>query len=167
MFSCLGGHTFTGLRTFPAGSDAFVHALKATTVLRTLATHRGAGSTDFHMKRRTSHEKLRACLADFRAQEHQSEVIRRDVLAAHFEAMSGRHREAHAMTSDTVFKAVGNFRGWSIHGLSVFYKSPPGTDAAGLFQTTALLFRRDSRFTRVSPQMIFHRIDPKQLEITA
>ena len=69
---------------------------------------RGTNATSFLMQIRVAYEELGAGLANFRAKQHQPQVLGCDTLASHFKTM-GSHGKTRALTVQTVFQTLLHF----------------------------------------------------------
>jgi len=98
-------HLAAGLRTLLAGCDAFVHSADFFATLSTCQTNLGAHAAHLRAKRRASKLKIGRRLANFRAADHQSVVVRLDVLATCFKAMVQSGLQADAMALHAGFEA--------------------------------------------------------------
>jgi hypothetical protein len=69
---------------------------------------RGTNATSFLVQIRVAYEELGAGLANFRAKQHQPQVLGCDTLASHFKTM-GSHGKTRALTVQTVFQTLLHF----------------------------------------------------------
>jgi hypothetical protein len=80
-------HFFAGFCAGPACVNAFIHISDALAVIRAIGADRGTNATGFLVQIRAAYEELGAGLANFRAKQHQPQVIGCHVLASHFKTM--------------------------------------------------------------------------------
>ena len=100
--------------------------------------------------------KIGGQLADRDAIHHQPEMLRPDMIAAHFEAFGHRRRKADRMAAQALLYAVAGFLGELIHRKTLGCGGFAGTRAYGFRSADAVLrpisflrYRQEPRFSLV------------------
>ena len=103
------------LGTSAAGRDAIVHISDALAVVRAGFADFGAQAAHLFVKLALVTHEVGRCRADRGAIDHQPEVLRFDMLAAHLEAVRHRSGEAGLVTGKAGIDAGFGFLAESMH----------------------------------------------------
>jgi hypothetical protein len=98
------GHLLAALCAFPARSGTILHTVELFAARHARPANLGTLATDMLMVLGPARHEVERDAANLRTIHHQLEVLRLGVLAAHFEAVGHRHRQAGNMA----FVAVGH-----------------------------------------------------------
>jgi hypothetical protein len=86
--------------------DAFAHIPDPLTLAGTFIADFRAFTAEVRRVRRLHQHKMRRGPANLRACHHESEVLRLNVLSAHFEAVIHGHAEARLVAADALIDAA-------------------------------------------------------------
>src|SRR5690625_875401 len=121
-----GGHPPAAFCTAAAGIDAFLHVADLFAAPGALLTDFSADRASAHMKLGADQHEVRRGLTNLGAGDHEPEMIRLDMLAACFQAMIHRHREADAMATQAFVDAVSHLWG------NLMHRGSPLQESAGI-----------------------------------